>query len=150
MSFTLDTQLQADTILLASLPLCELLLMNDSQYPWFILVPRRADLRELMELSAMDRAQYTVESDFIADFLQAELLAEKINIAALGNVVAQLHIHHIARFSSDSSWPRPVWGVHDATAYTHAELDDLYRRLHCWAVENWAVDSFPQPIQWRR
>ena len=141
--FILDPQLQADTIILASLPLCELLLMNDSHYPWFILVPRRRGLRELMELSAADRLDYVAESDFISTFLQRQLAAEKINIAALGNVVAQLHIHHIARFSGDAAWPKPVWGVNPAMPYKQQALDDISSSLR-----RWAKDETSWKIQW--
>ena len=106
--FKLDSQLERDTIALASLPLCELLLMNDANYPWIILVPRREGLRELVELSPEDQQQYLHESNAVAHCLQAQFAPYKLNIAALGNVVEQLHIHHIARFKDDAAWPRPA------------------------------------------
>ena len=128
--FTLDTQLQKDTIAIASLPLCELLLMNDANYPWLILVPRRADVRELIELSAEDQLQFMQESNAVARLLQTQFSAEKLNIAALGNVVAQLHIHHIARFKSDAVWPKPVWGAMPAVAYAEQELAEVIELIY--------------------
>lgn len=120
--FTLDPQLERDTIALASLPLCELLLMNDAQYPWLILVPRRDGLRELIELTGEEQQQYLRESNAVSHLLQTHFDAEKLNVAALGNVVAQLHIHHIARYSDDAAWPKPVWGVHAAKPYPKDQL----------------------------
>ncbi|MDG1292910.1 MAG: HIT domain-containing protein, partial [Pseudomonadales bacterium] len=123
-------QLQKDTIAIASLPLCELLLMNDANYPWLILVPRRADVRELIELSAEDQLQFMQESNAVARLLQTQFSAEKLNIAALGNVVAQLHIHHIARFKSDAVWPKPVWGAMPAVAYADQELAEVIELIY--------------------
>lgn len=123
--FKLDSQLERDTIALASLPLCELLLMNDANYPWIILVPRREGLRELVELSPEDQQQYLRESNAVAHCLQTQFAPYKLNIAALGNVVEQLHIHHIARFKDDAAWPRPVWGVVPARAYEEDKLAEV-------------------------
>lgn len=127
--FKLDPQLERDTIALASLPLCELLLMNDSNYPWIILVPRRAGLRELVELTDDDQQQYLIESNAIATLLQTQFAAYKLNIAALGNMVEQLHIHHIARFKEDVAWPKPVWGAMPADAYAKAELSEVVDKI---------------------
>ena len=123
--FTLDPQLQKDTIAIASLPLCELLLMNDANYPWLILVPRREGARELMELSAEDQLQFMRESNAVSRLLQTQFAAEKLNVAALGNVVAQLHIHHIARFKADAVWPKPVWGAMPAVPYGEDKLAEV-------------------------
>ncbi len=120
--FSLDPQLERDTLRLAALPLCDLLLMNDANYPWLILVPRRASIRELIELNDHDQQQYQLESNMTSQLLQGQFKADKLNIAALGNIVSQLHIHHIARFYHDSAWPKPVWGVLPPLAYTPDEL----------------------------
>ena len=128
--FNLDSQLQKDTIAIASLPLCELLLMNDANYPWLILVPRREDVRELIELSAEDQLQFMHESNAVARLLQTQFSAEKLNIAALGNVVAQLHIHHIARFKHDAVWPKPVWGAMPAVAYQEDKLAEVIELIY--------------------
>lgn len=123
--FKLDPQLERDTIALASLSLCELLLMNDSNYPWIILVPRRAGMRELLELSDDDQKQYLVESNAVAKLLQTQFGAYKLNVAALGNMVEQLHIHHIARYKDDVAWPKPVWGAVPAVAYEKGKLAEV-------------------------
>jgi len=120
--FRLDARLQRDTVAIASLPLSELLLMNDSQYPWLILVPRRSDVRELVELDAGDQLQLLRESNAIARILLDKFAAAKINIAALGNIVPQLHLHHIARYPDDTAWPAPVWGVSEPVAYDDIAL----------------------------
>lgn len=127
--FELHKQLAADTIALGDLPLCRVLLMNDSQYPWLILVPRKPDLRELYELSDGERQQFSRESDLVSRILVTALGAEKLNVAALGNMVPQLHIHHIARFSNDAAWPKPVWGLHPAVAYAPDALQQRREQL---------------------
>lgn len=116
--FALDERLAADTGVVGDLPLCRVLLMRDANYPWLILVPRRPGLRELYQLEAADQQQYQLESNTVAQILMELFSPEKLNIAALGNVVPQLHIHHIVRYSSDPAWPKPVWGCVPATAYS--------------------------------
>ena len=127
--FKLDPQLKKDCIVIASLPLCEFLLMNDRQYPWFILVPRRAGLRELVELTGEESSQLWRESTAVAQLLLKEFGAEKLNIATLGNIVAQLHIHHIARFAADPAWPDPVWGKLPRLPYADNGVDQIIQRV---------------------
>lgn len=124
-NFTLPAQLEQDCIFVTDLALCRVLLMNESRYPWFILVPKVNGLTELMQLSDTDARQYWYESSLMQRFLQAELNADKINVAALGNVVPQLHIHHIARFRNDDAWPAPVWGKFTALAYSETQISQL-------------------------
>ncbi|MFY8274120.1 HIT domain-containing protein [Pseudoalteromonas sp. SSDWG2] len=120
--FTLAPELQNDCIELADWPLCKVLLMNDSQYPWFILVPRKEGLKEIIDLSDEEQITLTQESAKLACMLKTVFSPDKLNIAALGNMVAQLHIHHIARFKDDAAWPKPVWGVNPAQPYTEAQI----------------------------
>ncbi len=127
--FKLHPRLQNDTMMLGRLPLCRVLLMNDAHYPWLILVPERPHLREIHELGEADQEQLWRESAFVARQLQQGLEADKMNIAALGNVVDQLHIHHIARYIDDVAWPAAVFGRADAVPYTAAYLDALLPRL---------------------
>ena len=108
--FELHPQLSADTLTLGNFPLCQLLLAKDGNYPWLILVPRVADISEFHQLTATQQAQYLLESNAVSLVLSNQLYADKINIAALGNMVPQLHIHHVARFKHDPSWPKPIWG----------------------------------------
>lgn len=128
--FKLDPQLESDTIALASLPLCELLLMDDANYPWIILVPRGEGLRELVELSDTDQQQYLRESNAVAKLLQSQFAAYKLNIAALGNMVEQLHIHHIARFKEDVAWPKPVWGAAPAVVFSEDRLGEVIELIY--------------------
>lgn len=127
MNFELHPQLAADTVLVGDLPLCRLLLMNDQQYPWTILVPRRAGLREIYELQESDQQRFWRESALLGRTLMTAFAGDKLNIGALGNMVPQLHIHHIVRFSGDPAWPAPVWGKHPAQPYDSVALNE---RLH--------------------
>lgn len=116
--FVLDARLLRDTRFIADLTLCRLLLMNDAHYPWCILVPRRADVREIHRLDERDRRQLGDEVTRVSAALEACTGAHKLNVAALGNVVAQLHVHVVARFDTDAAWPNPVWGKHPTVGYT--------------------------------
>ncbi|MFN3586760.1 MAG: HIT domain-containing protein [Moraxellaceae bacterium] len=127
--FVLHSRLAADTLLLGDFPLCQCLLMNDMHYPWLILVPRRENLREIFELDEQDQQQLTRESSWVAERLSRHFSATKINIAALGNMVPQLHLHHIARYENDAAWPGPVWGRHPAQPYTLDNLQMMHARL---------------------
>ena len=127
--FELDRRLAADTLLAGETQLSQVLLMNDARYPWLILVPRRSDVTEPFELSGTDQAQLWQESMRLGEAMKAHFAADKLNIAALGNQVAQLHVHHIARFHTDDAWPGPVWGVGSAVPYSGTALDTLVREL---------------------
>ncbi|MEZ5453619.1 MAG: HIT domain-containing protein [Thiothrix sp.] len=116
--FELHPQLAQDTHFVTDLPLCRVLLMNESRYPWLILVPRRADIREIHELDAADRQQLWEESDQVSRALMALFQPDKLNLAALGNMVPQLHLHYVARFRTDAAWPAPVWGKFAPEPYT--------------------------------
>ncbi len=136
--FELHKQLATDCLTIGDLPLCRVLLMNDCQYPWCILVPRRESIREAYQLSLLDQQQLSTESNYWAAGMARLFHAQKMNIAALGNVVPQLHIHHIARFENDPSWPAPVWGKHTAVPYT---TDELGRRT---VILQTLLDEFTQ------
>ena len=115
--------------MVGSFPLSILLLLNDSQYPWFVLVPQRPDIREIHQLSEADQQQFMRESSLLASCIESEFKADKINVAALGNVVPQLHIHHIVRYRTDPAWPAPVWGKLPAVPYDETDADALCRRM---------------------
>ncbi len=116
-AFTLDPRLAADTVLVGDLMLSRVLLMNDARFPWLILVPRRAQLREIVDLAASEQNALMGEIAAVSLALQRLTSPHKLNVAALGNQVAQLHVHVIARFSEDAAWPRPVWGIGTAEPY---------------------------------
>ncbi len=129
-NFILDKQLAADTHHLASWPLCEVRLMDDAQYPWLILVPRLADVREIYQLDESQRKQLDAESVYLGKAMMTLFGGDKLNVAALGNVVSQLHIHHVVRFQGDAAWPAPVWGKLPVQAY---DSEALKARMHALA-----------------
>lgn len=116
-AFALDPRLVADAHLLCDLSLNRVLLMNDARWPWLVLVPRRPGLVDLVELDAGERALWWIELDRCADWVRAQPGVHKLNVAALGNVVPQLHVHLIGRRRDDPAWPRPVWGTPDPQPY---------------------------------
>ncbi|MFM1892200.1 MAG: hypothetical protein RLZ44_1277 [Pseudomonadota bacterium] len=116
-AFELDARLVADSHEVGHLPLCCVLLADDARYPWVILVPRRIGVREIHELAPVDRRQLLAESCRVAECLQRLFAPDKLNLGALGNLVPQLHLHHIARFRTDPAWPGPVWGHSRAEPY---------------------------------
>jgi diadenosine tetraphosphate (Ap4A) HIT family hydrolase len=120
--FQLHPQLKADTVLVGRFPLSLLLLSKDANYPWCILVPQRAEVQEIYQLDNSDRQQLLQESCVLAETLAKLFAADKINVATIGNMVPQLHMHHVARFKSDVAWPRPIWGAVDASAYQEGML----------------------------
>lgn len=123
--FELNAQLAKDCNVVGDLTLSKLLLMNDANYPWFVLVPMRDNKREWYELIVEDQQQLLHEANMLAKFLQEKTGAKKMNIGALGNMVPQLHVHVIARFDNDSAWPAPVWGKVPAAAYDEKKLTDM-------------------------
>ncbi len=129
MTFQLHPCLAQDCVAIGRFELCLLLMMNDSQYPWFILVPERAELQEIYQLSQAERGLLSEESSYLAENLAILYKADKMNIAAIGNVVPQLHIHHIVRYRTDKAWPAPIWGKFDAVPYTERQLADNLVRI---------------------
>ena len=128
-TFQLHPRLKQDCISIGRLDLCQLLMMNDNQYPWFILVPEKADIKEIYQLSKPEQSTLLEESSYLAENLAALYKADKMNIAAIGNLVPQLHIHHIVRYRSDKAWPDPVWGKFAAIPYTQQQIADNLTRI---------------------
>ena len=104
-------------------------MMRDARFPWVILVPRRADMREIIDLPLPDQTQIFAEITQVSHILRREFAPDKLNIGAIGNMVAQLHIHIIARFTTDAAWPRPVWGFESAQPYTQDAAQTMKARL---------------------
>ena len=129
MPFILDDSLAKDTIHLLELPLCRFLLMNDRRYPWLILVPRYNDLSEIHDLRDKDQSTLISEVTAATRALEKLFQPEKINVAALGNLVSQLHIHVIARFEENEAWPNPVWGIGKNVIYPKNEIKPLVNQL---------------------
>ena len=127
--FRLHKQLEADTAFITDLPLSRVLLINDSQYPWIVLVPRRAGATEIYKLSTEDQTQLLKESTQVCMAMEVLFAPEKMNVAAIGNMVPQLHLHHVARFTNDIAWPAPVWGFAKAEAYDATTLKNTSGRV---------------------
>ena len=126
---TIHPQLMQDCQLLGKFTLCHLLLMRDANYPWCILVPDRDDISEIHQLSEFDQQQLLRESSLLSVAMVSAFSPDKLNIAALGNVVTQLHLHHIARYRTDAAWPAPVWGRVPAKPYLEYELEAVVHSL---------------------
>lgn len=127
--FELSPEFERDSLWLADWPLCQLRVQNDTNYPWFILIPRRVAMVEIIDLTEQDRAQLWRESAHLSVFLKVAFQAKKLNVAALGNMVPQLHLHHIARYEHDIAWPAPVWGKAPAQPYTETQWQQLKQKL---------------------
>ncbi len=127
--FELDARLQKDCIVLGDLSLCRLLLMNDATYPWFILVPRREQSGEIHQLTKADQQQLWRESALLAEWMEKVFRYDKLNVAALGNLVSQLHVHHVGRSQQDPCWPGPVWGQHPPVVYGTCEIEKIAKQV---------------------
>ena len=134
--FALDARLEQDTLVIGDFPLSRLLLSNDSTYPWFILVPRRDQISELFELDTGDQQQLWLETTALAELLKDLFDADKMNVATLGNVVSQLHMHVIVRKRDDAAWPAPVWGKHPAKPYSAEQVAAIRARLRPVLTDN--------------
>ncbi|NKB55017.1 MAG: HIT domain-containing protein [Alphaproteobacteria bacterium] len=128
-NFELHETLATDTVEAVRWPLCRVLLMNDCRYPWLILVPARANMRDMHDLDPGDQAVLMTEIDRASRALTGLHAPDKINVAALGNMVPQLHIHVVARFRTDDAWPSPIWGAHTTRPYEPVALDNALRSL---------------------
>lgn len=120
--FILHPQLEKDSELVIELTLCEVRLINDANYPWLILVPQVANISEVIDLSDAQQQQLWQESAMVNRVLKYLFTPDKLNFAALGNMVPQLHLHHIVRYQNDISWPKPIWGQVPSEAYSDEQL----------------------------
>lgn len=127
--FVIDPILKNDTFSVAEIGLCRLLLMNDRRFPWMILVPQRSGVTEIHDLSPLDQTMLTFETVTVSEHLKALTGCRKINVAALGNQVSQLHMHVIARTADDAAWPNPVWGSGPAQPYGPGEAEDFIAKF---------------------
>lgn len=120
--FSLDSRLESDSFPVTDLPLCQVRLMNDARFTWLVLIPRRPGIREVFELSTEDQTQLWREATALGQAMKAAVQGDKLNLATLGNVVAQLHLHVVVRKTDDAAWPAPVWGHGEARPY---DMDSL-------------------------
>ena len=127
--FELHPQLKKDSVLIGCFGLCQIRLINDSNYPWVLLVPERGGITEIHQLSIEDRCLLAEESALLSATLDELFKADKMNIAAIGNMVPQLHVHHIVRYKTDPAWPAPVWGKLPMKPYSDKDLEETARFL---------------------
>lgn len=139
--FELHPRLREDTVPVGEFSLSLLLLSKDANYPWCILVPKREDVFEIHHLSEADRQQLMFESCYLAEVMTSVFDADKMNVAALGNQVKQLHLHHVVRFEGDPAWPGPIWGANPPSQYTPEHLQDRLEHLRTALVgDDFAVE----------
>ncbi|USD61108.1 HIT domain-containing protein [Vibrio sp. SCSIO 43140] len=136
MSFELHPQLTKDTSLLGEFPLSLALLHRDDSVPWVILVPKKADLTELHHLPMQEQQQFLIESEVVNRALETLFTPDKLNFGALGNMVPQLHVHHIARFKNDIAWPGPLWGSTKGEYRSDADQQSLVQRIQSQLAES--------------
>ena len=142
MEFYLDKRLEEDTFALGDLPLCKVLLMNVSDFPWIIVVPRLPNIIEIFDLSTSQQENYRKEITYMASKMSKLYTSDKMNIASLGNIVSQFHTHIIARYKDDAAWPKPVWSLKNMKKYKKEdsiiEIDKLKRLVddYRWGENN--------------
>lgn len=142
--FALDSRLQQDCLQVGDFPLSRLLLMNDATYPWFILVPRREEVSEIFQLDMTDQRQLWLETSLLGETLKDAFAADKMNVATLGNVVSQLHMHVIVRRRDDAAWPAPVWGRQPAQPYAAEQVRHILDKLRLVLTENFEFVGEPE------
>ena len=135
MNFTLHSDLQRDCIPMGEFALCQVLLMNDATYPWFVLVPKRGGVSDTIDLNESDHDQLWRESKAFSAAIMTAFKGEKLNVAALGNMTPQLHIHHIVRYTSDAAWPGPIWGKVPMKPYTDTQIEAVKDKLNAQNIE---------------
>ncbi len=125
MTFKIHSQLETDSYLLGCFSLCQLRLINDQQYPWFILLPQENNISEIYQLTQQQQQELWRESESLSRIIMQIYQGDKLNIAAIGNLVPQLHLHHVVRFKNDPCWPKPVWGQRPMQAYSADEVQRI-------------------------
>jgi len=139
--FELNPVLARDSILVGYFSLCQLRIINDAQFPWFILVPQRNNITEIYQLVEEDRQQLMTESCLLSETLHDAFSASKLNVAALGNQVPQLHVHHIVRYKTDLCWPGPIWGKFEAIPYTKEKLAEILQKVQSLLSDDLTLPS---------
>jgi len=128
-TFELNPRLSADSILIGEFPLTSLLMMNDSQFPWFVLVPRRINIKEAYQLNQSDYSVLWEESFKLSQLIMKHFNGDKLNVAAIGNIVPQFHLHHVIRYENDICWPKPIWGQMPMKSIESDELKNCLSKL---------------------
>ena len=135
--FELDSQLESDSIAVAESELCLLRLLNDARYAWLLLIPKRQGICEVFELDEAEQLQLARETSAAAAAIKQSFACDKINVAAIGNIVRQLHIHVVARNQGDPAWPGPVWGHSPRMPYSEGGHIAMRSKLRASAIRDW-------------
>jgi len=138
-TFTLHSDLIRDGIMMGHFPLCQVLMINDATYPWFVLVPRRSGISDIIDLPLDDYQQLWTESRVFSQAIMQAFIGEKLNVAALGNMTPQLHIHHIIRYKTDPAWPRPIWGHQPLIPYNPQTIDAQRKTLKIQNIPHFTI-----------
>ena len=136
MKFKLDSRLQADSYLVSNLSLCQVRLINDSQFVWCVLVPKVFDAVEIIDLNGQQQAQLWQESALLSHVLKRAFSPHKLNVAAIGNIVSQLHVHHVCRYTNDVAWPAPVWGKQAMIHYSEDKKLEVIEKIQGLLAEH--------------
>jgi diadenosine tetraphosphate (Ap4A) HIT family hydrolase len=139
MPFELHPDLERDAIALGRFPLCRVLLINDANYHWFVLVPERPDVRDTIDLSEPDHQTLWAESRAFGIGIMRAFAGEKLNVASLGNMTPQLHVHHVVRYAADPAWPGPIWGKLPLMAYDAAGVEAVRSKLAAAGIEGFIL-----------
>ncbi|MGB0905908.1 MAG: HIT domain-containing protein [Maricaulaceae bacterium] len=137
MSFELHPDLLRDGLHMGDFSLCHLRLINDANYPWFVLIPKRDGISDTIDLTPEDHAAMWEESRIFSQAIMAVFKGEKLNVAALGNMTPQLHLHHIVRYKADAAWPGPIWGKLPLKPYELTEVAKIHKALTEGAIPNY-------------
>ena len=129
MAFELHPDLVRDGIDIGCLALCRILLIDDANYPWFVLVPERRNITDTIDLTEDDYAQLWAESRLFSRVIMNAFGGQKLNVAALGNMTPQLHVHHVVRYEDDPAWPGPIWGKHPLKPYSHRQVEEIKNKI---------------------
>ena len=141
MSFDLHPDLKRDGVHMGDFPLCHVRLINDANYPWFVLIPKRENISDTIDLMPKDHRVMWEESRIFSAAIMNIFAGDKLNVAALGNMTPQLHLHHIVRFVVDPAWPGPIWGKRPMTPYDAVEIMAIYARLEAADMKNYTPMS---------
>ena len=141
MPFQLHPDLKRDGILIGRFPLCQVLLINDSKYPWFVLVPQLENLCECTDLDEEQHQTFWAESRALSIGIMRVFAGDKLNVAALGNMTPQLHVHHIVRYKDDAAWPSPIWGKHPLKPYSDQEIEQVQEKIAAANIDQLTLDN---------
>ena len=141
MPFDLHPNLKRDGIQIGQFPLCQVLLINDSNYPWFVLVPQLVNLRDCIDMTVEEHQTFVAESRAFSAGIMRAFGGDKLNVAALGNVTPQLHVHHIVRYTNDPAWPAPIWGKLPMQSYADQGILEVRKKIATANIDQLTIEG---------